>query len=298
VKVVLSGDGGDELFAGYDRFSGQRLAGLLAFIPQGLRRTVVRRLIGMVPETFAYKSMAQKLRWVNEMSLLQDGERYAQSMSFLRYTEEAKAGLFTEDALRSLGGINSHDKILEHFGAPNAEHVVDRMLYTDLMTRMPEHLLSMVDRMSMAHSLEVRPPLMEHRMVEFAASVPAGLKLKGTKLKYILRQVASRHVDESLITRRKQGFAFPIGHWIRGDLRELVENALETSRFVEQGTFNHDYVAAMLDEHVRGARDHSFRVWIFLNLELWYRMFVEEQSHGAIEEWIDRWAPQTSPAAA
>ncbi len=298
VKVVLSGDGGDELFAGYDRFAGQRIADVLSVIPRGLRRTVVRKLINRVPETFAYKSLAQKLRWVNEMSLLQHGERYAQSMSFLRYTEDAKAQLFTEEARRSLRHLHSPDKILAHFNSSNADHLVDRMLYTDLMTRMPDHLLSIVDRMAMAHSLEVRPPLLEHRMVQFAASVPARLKLKGTKLKYILRQVASRHLDASLITRRKQGFGFPIGQWMRGELRELVQNALATSRFVETGTFSRGYVAAILEEHVRGARDHNFRLWIFLNLELWYRMFVEQQPRDEIDGWIDQWVPEKPQAAA
>lgn len=291
VKVVLSGDGGDELFAGYDRFVGHRLADVLSVIPKAMRRGVVRRLIDLVPDTYTYKSMAQKLRWINEMSLLTSGDRYAHSMSFLRYSEEAKAELLTDDAKRRLGTSDSRLKILEHFDSQHATHVVDRMLYTDLMTRMPDHLLSIVDRMAMAHSLEVRPPLLEHGMVEFAASLPANLKLKGTKLKYILRAVASRHLSSRLINRKKQGFGFPLAYWMRNDLQPLLQDTLRTSRFVESGIFNHEFLRNMITEHVEGKQDHNFRLWIFLNLEIWYRLFVEGLSQEQIGEWVDEFVP-------
>ena len=209
VKVVLSGDGGDELFAGYDRFAGQRLATTYALLPRALRRTLLRRLIGLVPESFGYQSLAQKLRWLNEMSLLDAGERYAASMSFLRFTEDAKQALFTPEARAGLGGLDSTEKILIHFNSTNAEELVDRMLYTDLMTRIPDHLLPTVDRMAMAHGLEVRPPLLEHRMVEFAAGVPADLKLRGTKLKYILRRVAARYLPSDADRSAQAGVRLP-----------------------------------------------------------------------------------------
>ena len=296
VKVVLSGDGGDELFAGYDRFAGNRLADVLSVIPKWMRRGVVRRLIDLVPDTYTYKSMSQKLRWINEMSLLTSGDRYAQSMSFLRYSEEAKAELLTDEAKRTLGSSDSRLKILEHFDSDHATHIVDRMLYTDLMTRMPDHLLSIVDRMAMAHSLEVRPPLLEHRMVEFAASVPANLKLKGTKLKYILRAVASRHLSSGLINRKKQGFGFPLAYWMRNDLKPLLDDTLRTSRFVESGVFNHQFLRNMITEHVEGKRDHNFRIWIFLNLEIWYRQFVEGLSQEQIDEWVGEFTPSQTAA--
>ncbi|MGN6392917.1 MAG: asparagine synthase (glutamine-hydrolyzing) [Gemmatimonadales bacterium] len=298
VKVVLSGDGGDELFAGYDRFAGQRLATMYGLLPRSLRRTVFRQLIGLVPETFGYKSLAQKLHWLNEMSLLDGGERYAASMSFLRFTEDAKRSLFTPDARVGLAGLDSTDKILAHFNSANARELIDRMLYTDLMTRIPDHLLPIVDRMAMAHGLEVRPPLLEHRMVEFAAALPADLKLRGTKLKYILRRVAARYLPPDLVERPKQGFGFPLARWMRTDLRHLLRQVAAESRLVQAGVFNRAYVERLVAEHLEGRRDHNFRLWILLNLEVWHRLFLEEQSLEEVADWIERYraGPQGGPA--
>jgi len=290
VKVVLSGDGGDELFAGYDRYAGQRLADIYCVLPAALRRTVMRRIIERVPDSYGYKSFAQKLRWLNEVSLLSRGERYARSMSFLRFTDEDKARLFTPSARAALGRLDSQQKILEHFDTPGIPDLVDRMLYTDLMTRMPDHLLSIVDRMAMAHGLEVRPPFMGHRMVEFAAAIPASLKLKGTRLKYILRRVAARHLHPALVRRKKQGFGFPLAYWLRGELRPLLLEVMRRSRFIEAGIFEPGYVHGLMEEHLEGKRDHNYRLWLLLNLELWHRLFLEGQSVEAVGQWVDEQA--------
>jgi asparagine synthase (glutamine-hydrolysing) len=298
VKVVLSGDGGDELFAGYDRFSGQRLAEIARVLPAGVRRTVVRRLIDALPEGFGYKAFTQKLRWLNEMSLLRAGERYAESMSFLRFTEGAKQRLFTQQARERLKDVDSRAKILEHFESKNADELVDRMLYTDLMTRMPDHLLPIVDRMAMAHGLEVRPPLLEHAMVEFAAEIPASLKLKGTTLKYALRRVAARYVDPALVTRRKQGFGFPIAHWLRSEMSGFLRHAVAHSRWIEQGVFEPATVTQLVEEHLAGKRDHNFRLWILMNLEIWHRLLIEGQSVGETTAWVEEQAGAALTGAA
>jgi asparagine synthase (glutamine-hydrolysing) len=287
VKVVLSGDGGDENFAGYDRFAGQRMAELYGLLPAVLRRQVFGRLFKLVPETFEYKSLASKLRWMNEMSFYSSGERYAHSMSFLRFTDAHKQALFTPAARERIADTDSTGKILEHFNAPAASELVDRMLYTDLMTRMPDHLLAIADRMSMAHSIESRPPLIDHKITEFAASLPGHLKLRGRKLKYCLRQVAARYLPRELIERPKQGFGFPIAHWLRTDLRHFLDNLFRESRFVELGLFDGAEVRRLLDEHIGGKADHNFRIWIWLNLELWYRMYFENQSVEALGAFIE-----------
>lgn len=299
VKVVLSGDGGDENFAGYDRFAGQRLADYYRLLPEWFRRQVMRRAIDCVPESFAYKSFAQKARWMNQMSFYNDGARYAESMSFHRYTQEGRTELFTEAARSRIDDADSLAKILVHFEADNADDLVDRMLYTDLMTRIPDHLLSIVDRMCMAHSLECRPPMVDYKLVEYAARIPADLKLKGISLKYILRQVAARYLPNELINRPKQGFGFPLGAWMRGEMRSFLENLVANSRFVELGLFNPDYMRRLVDEHVSGRFEHSFRLWILINLELWYRLFFENQSIEAVREEIRRLnAPGRVAAAA
>jgi asparagine synthase (glutamine-hydrolysing) len=287
VKVVLSGDGGDECFAGYDRFAGQRLAGYYSMLPQWMRRSVMQKLFDLVPESFGYKSTAQKFKWLNEMSFYSEGERYAQSMSFLRFTPEAKQGLFTEAARARISDDNSVQKILDHFDAGNADDLVDKMLYTDLMTRIPDHLLSIVDRMAMAHSLESRPPLLDYRMVEFAASIPAHLKLKGRDLKHILKKVAAKYLPRELIYREKQGFGFPIALWMRTELKEFLTNLFAQSRFVELGLFDRTYVDNLLHEHLSGKADHNFRLWILLNLEIWYRIYFENDTVDGLRAFTD-----------
>ncbi|MGN0845258.1 MAG: asparagine synthase (glutamine-hydrolyzing) [Kiritimatiellia bacterium] len=287
-KVVLSGDGGDENFAGYDRFAGQRLAEVYSLVPACIRRHVFGRLFKMVPESFGYKSIASKLRWLNDMSFYSAGGRYARSMSFLRFTQEAKEALFTPEAMGKIANLDSIGKILGYFNDGTAAELLDRMLYTDLMTRIPDHLLAISDRMSMAHSIEIRPPLIDYRLTEFAASLPTSLKLRGTGrgLKYILRSVASRYMPQELIDRPKQGFGFPIARWLRGDLANFQRNLFKQSRMVELGLFRQAEIDRLVEEHIGGKADHNFRLWILINLEIWHRMRFEGKSAGEMREFI------------
>ena len=209
-------------------------------------------------------------------------------MSFLRFTQEEKEKLFTDRAKSSLKDRNSVQKILRFFDAENAEELVDKMLYTDLMTRIPDHLLSIVDRMSMAHSLESRPPLVDYKVVEYSARIPANMKLKGTDLKYILKKVAARYLPPELIYRRKQGFGFPLGVWMRNDLRNFIGNLFEESRFIEHGIFDKGYIQHMITEHMDGKVDHNYRLWILINLEFWYRLNFEGDTVDALRDLTDR----------
>jgi len=290
VKVVLTGDGGDESFAGYDRYAGQRVADYYALLPAWFRRHVMGALVRRIPESFGYKSVAQKARWLNEVSFFTAGDRYAHSMAILRFTQEMKSQLFTPAARAGIEVANSHEKILKWFDAANADQLVDRMLYTDLMTRIPDHLLVIADRMSMAHSLETRAPLLDYRLVEYAASLPVDLKLRGMQLKYALRKVASRHLPQELIDRPKQGFGFPIARWLRTELSTFLRRLFAESRFVELGLFDPGYIDLLLTEHLDGRADHNFRLWILLNLELWYRLYFEGETIDSMREYTDRLA--------
>ncbi len=288
VKVVLTGDGGDESFAGYDRFEGQRWAEYYAMMPKWLRQQVLGKLINIIPDSYAYKSGAQKIRWLHDMSFYQSGNRYVQSLTFLRFTHEAKMDLFTDQALAQIEERDSADKILHHFNADNTDHLIDRMLYSDLMTRLPDHLLMIEDRMTMAHSLESRSPFVDPRLVEFAALVPTNMKIRGRELKSILRKTASRYLPNELINREKQGFGFPIASWMRKDLNVLLRNLFAESRFVELGIFRQETIDRYLKEHLSGQSDHNFRLWILLNLEFWYRIYFENMSMDEMNEFTER----------
>jgi len=244
----------------------------------------MKPLINAVPETFAYKSIAQKAAWVDAMSHFTAGERYAESMSFLRFTPEAKERLFTENAKSSIQDENSVEKILVHFNAGNATELVDRMLHTDLMTRIPDHNLVIGDRMSMAHSLEVRAPFVDHQLVEFAARLPANLKLKNGRLKYILRKLGGRYLPPEIVKRRKQGFGFPLGTWMRTDLVGVLRELLGKSRFAELGIFHQEEVDRLVNEHIAGKVDHNYRLWILLNLEILHRLYFEGESIDSVTD--------------
>ena len=179
-------------------------------------------------------------------------------------------------------------KILVHFGADNATDLTDRMLYTDLMTRIPDHNMVIGDRMSMAHSLEARSPFVDYRLVEYAASIPADLKLNGRKLKYILRRVASRYLPNELVNRKKQGFGFPLGIWMRSDLKDCLQQMFADSRFVQIGIFDQVYITRLLNEHLSGRADHSYRLWILLNLEIWYRLYFEHETIDSMQTLMQR----------
>ena len=140
----------------------------------------------------------------------------------------------------------------------------------------------------MAHSLETRSPLVDYKVVEYAASIPGGLKLKGNQLKYILRKVAARYLPRDLIERPKQGFGFPLAIWMRTELRDFVRNLFADSRFVELGLFEHAYVQRIVDEHIAGKMDHNYRLWLLINLEVWYRMFFEDMNIEAMQQEIER----------
>lgn len=286
VKVVLGGDGGDENFAGYDRYAGNKIVDYYCMLPKPVRDFMIKNLMKAIPESFGYKSLAQKVAWLDSMSRYKDGERYAESMSFLRFTHEAKQKLVSSEWQNQVTDFNSISKILDFFDSPNAKDLVDKMLHTDLMTRIPDHLLVIADRMAMAHSLEGRSPLIDYKLVEFAASIPGEIKLKGKNLKHVLRKVASRYLPKELVYRGKQGFGFPIAIWMRTDLRKFLINLFNNSKFVELGIFNGNYTNHLLNEHLSGKRDHNFRLWILLNLEIWYRIFFENYSIEETKEFI------------
>jgi len=270
VKVAISGDGGDESFGGYDRYVGQRLVDIYCMLPARVRRRLMPRLIAMVPETFGYKSLAQRLSWLHAMSETAGGERYARTLGALRFTPEERAELFHPGVVRTLDDPDTVAKVLRYFDAPGVEALTDRMLYTDLMLRVPDHNLVMGDRMSMACSLEVRSPFVDPRVVEFAAALPARMKVRGRKLKYLLRRVARRYLPEEIVRRPKQGFGFPVGLWMRRDLSQLLCNRIRESRLVAAGVFRREPMERLLREHMAGQTDHSYRLWLLLNLEIWY----------------------------
>jgi asparagine synthase (glutamine-hydrolysing) len=249
----------------------------------------VEPLIQRVPESFGYQGLTQKLTWMNDMSFHSEGDRYARSLSFHRFTSEAKEHLWQGRARSCLAEPDSARKVLEHFDAEGNRDLIDRMLFTDLMTRVPDHLLTMADRMSMAHSVEARPVFIDHGLVDFAGKLPANLKLRGRRSKYLLRKLSLRYLPPNLASRPKQGFAFPIGLWLRTKLAGFTGRLLAESRFVEAGIFRGSAVEELLADHLAGRHDHHYRLWMLINLELWHRIYMEGLDSDSMDSLIEEY---------
>lgn len=276
VKVVLGGDGGDELFAGFDRYVGNRYIDMYSLMPLSLRKGVMGPVLDRLPDSFTYKSLTQKLRWVHHLSLQTTAaEQYAEATCFFRFTHEEKRALYGDQLWKELGGRNSTTAITDPFNGAEADDLLDRMLYTDFVTRLPEHSLMLTDRMTMAHGLEARSPFLDHELVEFLAKVPGNIKVQNSQPKHLMRKLAVDYLPAPILQREKQGFMLPIAYWFRTDLFPLVSQTLENSHFVKEGLFRKETIQQLLGEHRSNRHDHHVRLWMLLNLELWHQIYIE-----------------------
>jgi asparagine synthase (glutamine-hydrolysing) len=295
VKVVLGGDGGDELFAGFDRYLGVGYVDYYALLPASMRQQIIGPLINHLPDSFTYKSITQKLRWMHQLSLLSgNGARYAATTTFTRFDHEHKRSLFSNDLWQQVRHLDSADIIIEPFEQAPAENVLDRMLYADYVTRLPEHSLMLVDRMTMAHGLEARSPFVDHELIEYVAAFPHLLKIRGRQLKYVLRQLAENYLPPQIIRRGKQGFMFPVAYWFRNELYPFLRTSLLDSYFVREGLFRREQVVQLLEEHRHNRVDHHVRLWMLLNLSFWHQIYIEREDPTSLSDRIGALADRAS----
>lgn len=269
VTVALSGDGGDEIFAGYGRYRIHLRRNALERIPNWARRFYRDRIYPRLPgevrtRKFAYNA---SLPWQ---------ERYVDGISFVPSFEREMPLLSGEFRSVLLHVGNPQEVMYRYFDQAPAQDPVSKMLYVDTKTYMVADILTKVDRMSMATSLEVRVPILDHVFVEWATGLPSDWKLRDGKQKYILRKLAERvGVPREVLYRPKQGFAMPLVHWMKNELRELIMTVLLEPRTLQRGYFEPRAVRRLLEEHFRGKRDHSGRIWRLLMFELWHRNYLE-----------------------
>lgn len=274
VKVVLTGDGGDEIFAGYDRYFGFRWTNLYAAVPAAVRRALLGPALYALPDKAGYKNFTQKARWVHELAFHAGGRRYAQATAFFRFGQAGKGGLYTPEVAQEISGLDPMESVVRGFEEAEANDDLDRMLAADIVTRLPEHSLMLTDRMTMAQSLEGRSPFLDHRLAEFVATLPVSMKLRGRTLKYLMRRVAASYLPEPILKRPKQGFMFPLAYWIKGPLQPVLRRLIRDGAVLEAGIFRGAAIERLLEEHLANRADHHVRLWLVLNVEVWYRMFV------------------------
>lgn len=276
VTVSLSGDGGDELFAGYNRYVlGQRLWGTLSRLPRMLRRAVARGIMS-IPAA-SWNRVAGPLQQLLPASLAQTniGDKLFKGAGVLNAGSAADLYLklvsqWDNPTTLVLGAVEPQTVVTDSSQHPDISDFVSSMMALDLMTYLPDDILVKVDRAAMGVSLETRVPFLDHRLVEFAWSLPLSYKLRDGVGKWPLRQVLYRHVPRSLIERPKMGFGVPIGPWLRGPLRNWAEDLLAEPRLRQDGFFDPSLVRQKWEEHLSGKRDWQYHLWNVLAFQAWY----------------------------
>ena len=267
VTVALSGDGGDELWAGYARHRVER------------HEQRARALLGPVRQAAGWLGRALPLSVKGARALrhlaYQPDQAYALKHAYGMFEPGAKSRLYSNDFLTAVGNADPFAPFRDLYRRCGSDDTLDRALYVDVHTYMVDDILTKVDRMSMAVSLEAREPLLDHRLLEFAASVPTSLKLKDGRTKYLLRRALARKVPRAILERGKRGFEAPIGEWLRGPLAPMADSLLGDGRLRDRGVFNDREVARLWREHRDGRADHRHRLWQLIMLELWFRQFID-----------------------
>ena len=189
---------------------------------------------------------------------------------------EAKETLYTADFKNQIGDFDAADFLKIWFArADQTGGIVDATMFADQQTYLPNDLLVKVDIASMANSLEARSPLLDHKVIEFAASLPENLKMRGFETKSLLKKVGAKLVPPEVIYRRKMGFGVPLGSWFRGALKDFVKQTLLTEQFERRGIVRRRYVENLIEEHLQSKQDHGWKLWVLIMLELWFQEFID-----------------------
>lgn len=273
VTVALNGDGGDECFAGYERYAAMRLAENYHKLPSAIRQSVVERIIESLPESGTHgKKMARVKRFMRAASL-PNVERYMRWVSV--FDAEMQKELYSERFAAETEHLRAASFLEPWFAQGSGGSIVDAALLADTMTYLPNDLLVKVDIASMAVSLEARSPFLDHHVIEFAASLPANLKLRGLTTKYLLKRTLKKLLPAENLGRRKMGFGVPIGHWFRGQMQSFLRETVLSEKALKRGFFNPAAVRHLVDDHTHGKRDFAHQLWTLLMLELWFQRFID-----------------------
>jgi asparagine synthase (glutamine-hydrolysing) len=268
VKVALTGLGGDELFGGYRRHLGVRVGDHYGRVPGWLRERVLDPLIRRLPEPKSSADVIDHLKRFSRSSSQPPSMRYQDSMTSLPAAERSR--LYLKEVAAHINLAATAATLTDTFDGFQHGTSVDRALKTDLRCYLPDDILTLTDRLSMWHSLELRVPYLDHRLVEEVMTIPSRLKIRGLNQKHILKQVAARWLPQAVISHRKQGFEAPMGRWLRGPLRALLQDTLTQDAVADCGVFDWAQIERLRSEHLCGARKHSKLLFSMLMFQLWW----------------------------
>ena len=273
VTVALTGDGGDELFAGYPRYRAVRLASYFDRLPALLRRMLAGRFWQRLPASPRQKSFRRRWKRFVEVLGQEPRRRYLEWIAI--FNEARRAELYSEDFIARLPQTDPFEFLAAAFRRVRGRDPVTATSLADLVTYLPCDLMTKVDVASMAHGLECRQPFLDHRVVELAAAMPVHLKVRRARGKRILTETFADLLPRAIRRRPKMGFGVPLDHWFRGPLKEFARQVLLEEPTLSRGFFRPEVVRGLVEEHQSGRFDHSYRLWSLLVLELWQRCWLE-----------------------
>jgi asparagine synthase (glutamine-hydrolysing) len=250
-----------------------RLAERYHKLPEVLRDRMVKQAVGLLPSSETKRGRVRDLKRFLQSASLPKVERYLRWVSV--FNSEAKDSLYSEKFRQETRRTSGGDFLAPWFARANGSGIIDAALLTDIMTYLPNDLLVKVDIATMAVSLEARSPFLDHHVIEFAASLPEKLKLRGLTTKYLLKRVLKKLLPAENLGRRKMGFGVPVGHWFRDSLQPLLRETVLSSAALKRGLFKPAAVRQLVELHMRGERDFSHQLWTLTMLELWFQRFID-----------------------
>ncbi len=271
VTVCLSGEGADESFAGYDRFKASKMNLLFRIMPGAVRKQIIGRMVAMLPDQSQKKGAINMLkRFVEGANLPPEGHH----LRWQYFANENQNSQLFNDQFKSQALFDPFRTVREYSERCNASDRINKEIYLDMRYMMTDSVLMKVDKMSMASSLEVRVPLLDHVLVEFLASLPGDWKLKGLKTKYIFRSALKGLLPDNIVNRGKQGYSLPVKHLLRGDMKEYMVTLLNESPIIREN-MHLGFVNRLIKEHSDMVHNHNHVLWALINIAIWHNRFFK-----------------------
>jgi len=276
VKVALNGDGGDENFAGYNRYKYQMLLCYRIYdkLPELFKRSL-NRFANQRSHSLKEKNFFGKLRRFFKYANMDVAERYFEYMTIFK--DEEKRLLYNPEMKKSAKDIESLDYLKSFFLSYKGDDSINKFLYVDLLTYLPEDLLVKMDIATMMNSLEVRSPFLDHKLIEFVAGIRGNLKLRRRIGKYILKEALDGFLPPEIIKRDKMGFGIPISTWFKADWKNYFREVVLSKKSLSRGYFNKVYIEMLWKQHISGYKDNGYKLWMLLMLELWHRVYMDNE---------------------
>jgi asparagine synthase (glutamine-hydrolysing) len=272
VTVALGGDGGDEIFCGYDTFVAERLAGVYEKIPDFFRKNIIEKIVSFLPTSFNNISFDFKAK--KFISGFYENKKYRQQVWLGSFGRADRKKLFTNDIWRSLAKENEFEEIDNYLDGLSGENYYNQLIYLYLRTYLMDDILVKADRASMGNSLEVRSPFLDVRVVDFVNSLPLDWKLKGFTTKYIFKKLMAEKLPNNIVYRKKKGFGIPLASWLSKELKPLVLDLLSEARIKQQGLFDYHYINKLLNDHFSRRADNRKLIWSLMVFQLWRKKWL------------------------